>query len=439
MHKLLQLQLKKCFGKECEAIFDSPQFQHFLSLIDESYQDSDDHSAILHRFLEVNSKELTEAIKEVKKGHELLHSVTESIQDLIFYKNLEFRYIGLNQSCANFFGKTVAEFIGKDDFELYPMEYALGFRQRDALIFETVESSANEEWVKNFKGEDVLLLTTKHPLFNSKGELFGLVGIARDITKEYRLEQEIKEQQAILTQQARLAAMGEMIGNIAHQWRQPINALGLIIQDIDEAYRYGELNQSYIESTSSKAMEQIRYMSNTIDDFRNFFNPDKDKKTFSLTKSIENAKNILRQGMYNSSIECKISIPEDLFIYGYRNEFSQVIFNLISNAKDALIANQPKTPQIKIFVKSSKNRAEIAVSDNGGGIPPDILPSIFDPYFTTKEEGKGTGIGLYMAKKIIEEHMDGLLRVHNTKDGACFTIILPIETKKERLILKDPL
>ena len=429
MHKLLEIQLKKCFGKEWGNSSTDPQFQKFLNLINESYQDFDDHSAILHRFLEVNSKELTEAIKEIKKGHDLLHSVTESIHDLIFYKDLNFKYIGCNQSCAKFFDKSEAEFLGKDDFELFPMEYALGFRQRDTLIFSKVESTTNEEWVKNSKGDDVLLLTTKHPLFNSRGELMGLVGIARDITKEYWLEQEIKEQQAILTQQSRLAALGEMIGNIAHQWRQPINSLGLIIQDLNEAYRFGELNQSYIETVSSKAMEQIHYMSNTIDDFRNFFNPDKDKKMFSLNKSIENTKNILKQGIRNSSIECEISIPKDIFIYGYKNEFSQVIFNLLSNARDAIMSNKPKIPKIKIHVKNKKNSAEISVSDNGGGIPPDILPSIFDPYFTTKPEGKGTGIGLYMAKKIIENHMDGLLLVHNTKDGVCFTIVLPIEKK----------
>ncbi|WP_310439690.1 ATP-binding protein [Sulfuricurvum sp.] len=429
MHKLLEIQLKKCFGKEWGNSSTDPQFQKFLNLINESYQDFDDHSAILHRFLEVNSKELTEAIKEIKKGHDLLHSVTESIHDLIFYKDLNFKYIGCNQSCAKFFDKSEAEFLGKDDFELFPMEYALGFRQRDTLIFSKVESTTNEEWVKNSKGDDVLLLTTKHPLFNSRGELMGLVGIARDITKEYWLEQEIKEQQAILTQQSRLAALGEMIGNIAHQWRQPINSLGLIIQDLNEAYRFGELNQSYIETVSSKAMEQIHYMSNTIDDFRNFFNPDKDKKMFSLNKSIENTKNILKQGIRNSSIECEILIPKDIFIYGYKNEFSQVIFNLLSNARDAIMSNKPKIPKIKIHVKNKKNSAEISVSDNGGGIPPDILPSIFDPYFTTKPEGKGTGIGLYMAKKIIENHMDGLLLVHNTKDGVCFTIVLPIEKK----------
>lgn len=429
MHKLLEIQLKKCFGKEWENSSNSLQFQQFLNLINESYQDFDDHSAILHRFLEVNSKELTEAIKEIKKGHDLLHSVTESIQDLIFYKDLNFEYIGCNQSFANFFGKSEAEFLGKNDFELYPMEYALGFRQRDTLIFDRIESIINEEWVKNFKGDDVLLLTAKHPLFNSGGELMGLVGIARDITKEYWLEQEIREQQAILTQQSRLAALGEMIGNIAHQWRQPINSLGLIVQDLKEAYRFGELNQSYVETISAKAMEQIHYMSNTIDDFRNFFNPDKDKKMFSLNKSIENTKNILKQGIRNNSIECEISIPKDIFIYGYKNEFSQVIFNLLSNARDAVMSNKPKTPKIKIQVKNKKNSAEISVSDNGGGIPPDILPSIFDPYFTTKSEGKGTGIGLYMAKKIIENHMDGSLLVHNTKDGVCFTIVLPIEKK----------
>lgn len=429
MHKLLQIQLKKCFGKEWENIARSSELNTFLEFVDQSYRDYDEENTILHRSLEMNSKELTEAIQDLKQSHETLHSVTESIQDLIFYKDLSYTYIGCNQTCARFFGKEVSDFIGKNDFDIFPPEYAIGFREKDTLMFEKMESSTNEEWVKNFKGEDTLLLTTKTPLFNSKSELIGLVGIARDITKEYRLEHEIKEQQAILAQQTRLAAMGEMIGNIAHQWRQPINALGLIIQDLGGAYRFGELNQDYIDSISTKAMDQIQYMSNTIDDFRNFFNPDKDKKRFSLNESIENAKKIIRQGIHNSAIECTVSISRDIFIHGYKNEFSQVMFNLISNAKDALLENQPSYPWIRITVTSKENKAVITVSDNAGGIDPDILPRIFDPYFTTKEEGKGTGIGLYMAKKIIENHMGGTLQVKNTKDGVAFSIVLQEDIK----------
>lgn len=429
MHKLLQIQLKKCFGKEWENIARSSELNTFLEFVDQSYRDYDEENTILHRSLDMNSKELTEAIQDLKQSHETLHSVTESIQDLIFYKDLSYTYIGCNQTCARFFGKEVSDFIGKNDFDIFPPEYAIGFREKDTLMFEKMESSTNEEWVKNFKGEDTLLLTTKTPLFNSKSELIGLVGIARDITKEYRLEHEIKEQQAILAQQTRLAAMGEMIGNIAHQWRQPINALGLIIQDLGGAYRFGELNQDYIDSISTKAMDQIQYMSNTIDDFRNFFNPDKDKKRFSLNESIENAKKIIRQGIHNSAIECTVSISRDIFIHGYKNEFSQVMFNLISNAKDALLENQPSYPWIRITVTSKENKAVITVSDNAGGIDPDILPRIFDPYFTTKEEGKGTGIGLYMAKKIIENHMGGTLQVKNTKDGVAFSIVLQEDIK----------
>jgi PAS domain S-box-containing protein len=425
MHKLLQIQLKKCFGKEWENIARSSELNTFLEFVDQSYHDYDEENTILHRSLEMNSKELTEAIQDLKQSHETLHSVTESIQDLIFYKDLNYTYIGCNQTCARFFGKKVSDFIGKNDFDIFPPEYAIGFREKDTLMFEKMESSTNEEWVKNFNGEYTLLLTTKTPLFNSKSELIGLVGIARDITKEYRLEHEIKEQQAILAQQTRLAAMGEMIGNIAHQWRQPINALGLIIQDLEGAYRFGELNQDYIDSISTKAMDQIQYMSNTIDDFRNFFNPDKDKKRFSLNESIENAKKIIRQGIHNSTIECTVSISRDIFIHGYKNEFSQVIFNLISNAKDALLENQPLRPWIRITVTSKEDKAVITVSDNAGGIDPDILPRIFYPYFTTKEEGKGSGIGLYMAKKIIEDHMGGTLQAKNTKDGVKFSIVLP--------------
>jgi PAS domain S-box-containing protein len=432
MHKLLSLQLKKCFGKEWETLPRSPEFEKLIALVDESYTQHDEDYRMLERTLDVSSAELTDAIQEIKKGHELLHSVTESIHDMIFYKDLDFKYIGLNHSCSRFFGKNPEDFIGKDDFDLFPAEHAIGFRQRDTLIFETLTASTDEEWVKNARGEDVLFLTTKHPLINTAGEFIGLVGISRDITHEYRLEKEIKEQQALLTQQSRLAAMGEMIGNIAHQWRQPINALGLMIQDIEEAYRFGELDKEYIGSTTSKAMDQIRYMSSTIDDFRNFFNPDKDKRYFSLYKSIHSAKNILTHGVMDSSIQCTIAIPEEIIVYGYKTEFAQVIFNLISNARDALMSSQPLSAWIKINARTTSDTVEISVRDNGGGIPPDILDRIFDPYFTTKEEGKGSGIGLYMAKKIIERHMEGTLKARNTKDGVCFTILLPLPAPPER-------
>ncbi|MCL4432804.1 MAG: PAS domain-containing sensor histidine kinase [Epsilonproteobacteria bacterium] len=425
MHKVLEIQLKKSFGPQWQSAVESPEMNKLLVLIDQSYAQYDKDYQLLEHILEVNSTELTQANKNILKKHELLHSVTESIDDLIFYKDLNFRYIGCNSSFANFFGFSVETIMGKDDFELYESQYASLFREMDRMMFKEMKTRTNHEWVKNINGEDVYLLTTKAPLVNSNGELFGLVGIARDITKEFYLEEEVKSQQAMLIQQNRLAALGEMIGNIAHQWRQPLNVLGLIVQDIQEAYHFDEVNVDYIDNTSSKAMEQINYMSQTIDDFRNFFSPNKDKKLFSISQSISDAIEMLLPDMNKYEIMCQTTVDEKLTVYGLKNEFTQVLLNLIKNAQDALLENDAKDRRIHITAKNDDNKVEISIADNAGGIPETIIDRIFEPYYTTKEEGKGTGVGLYMSKMIIEQNMGGRLEVSNHAQGACFSIRFP--------------
>lgn len=432
MHKVLEIQLKKSFGPQWHTAVHSPEMNKLLALVDQSYIQYDKDYQLLEHILEVNSTELTVANKSILNKHELLHSVTESINDLIFYKDLNFEYIGCNSSFANFFGFSLDDIIGKNDFELYDLQYAQLFREMDELMLKGLKTRTNNEWVKNVKGEDVFLLTTKAPLINSKGELFGLVGIARDITKEYYLEEEVKSQQAMLVQQSRLAALGEMIGNIAHQWRQPLNTVGLIVQDAQEAYSFGEVNEQYMINMSSKAMEQINYMSQTIDDFRNFFIPDKEKKFFSLNQCISDTIDMFTPEMKKYGIKCETIVDENLNIYGFKNELSQVLLNLLRNAQDALLENDSKNPLIVITVKSNNNIIELSIADNAGGVPEAIIDRIFEPYYTNKEEGKGTGIGLYMSKIIIEDHMDGQLNVQNSNEGAIFTILLNVASDRKK-------
>ncbi len=425
MHKLLSLQLKKCFGKEWEQRAFPAEVQKLIDLVDQSYTQYDEDYRMLERTLDVNSAELTSILEEAQKQHEILRSVTESMDEMIFYKDLDFRYIGCNRRCAGFFGKTPADFIGRDDFELYPEEYATHFREMDRLMLAEMAPRTNTEWVKNAGGEDVLLLTTKAPLKNARGQVFGLVGIARDITREHRMEQEIVSQQALLIQQSRLAAMGEMIGNIAHQWRQPLNTLGLIVQDIEEACLHGEIDFDYIRKSRRNGMEQIRFMSRTIDDFRNFFTPNREKRWFSLFRSVQDTLQILERGIADQRIALRVGVDEAIRMYGYRNEFTQVLFNLLKNALDAF-EEMPRRKDgwIEIVAEMREGEIEIRVSDNAGGIAEAIREKIFDPYFTTKEEGKGTGIGLYMSRMIVET-MEGSLRAEPNAAGSTFVITLP--------------
>ena len=227
------------------------------------------------------------------------------------------------------------------------------------------------------------------------------------------------KQQEILQQQNKLATMGEMIGAIAHQWRQPLNELGLSIQNLKYDYKSSLIDEKFIEDFIEYNKKTILFMSRTIDDFRNFFRVEKSKEDFEVKDTIESVIMMLSAQLKNNGI--MIEIIGDEFKYnGLKREFQQVILNIINNAKDALIANKIENPLIKIELHYNK----IIISDNGGGIPQNIIDRVFEPYFTTKEQGMGTGMGLYMSKMIIEDNMNGKLSVINHNNMTMFIIDL---------------
>jgi len=241
----------------------------------------------------------------------------------------------------------------------------------------------------------------------------------------------LNEQNKQMIEQARLASLGEMMNNIAHQWRQPLTALGLVIQKMKLAYESGMLDGKSMSGSVEKSMRLIDGMSKTIDDFRNFFKPDKKKTEFSLKKAVEDSIAMTESILTHHKIKIVTELDEKAVVLGYPNEFSQVLLNIINNARDAMIENRTEEPKIKITVYCENRECVVAVSDNGGGISDVAINKIFEPYFTTKEEGKGTGIGLHMSMMIIKEHMRGSLEVKNVQEsltgekGAQFIIRLP--------------
>ena len=237
-----------------------------------------------------------------------------------------------------------------------------------------------------------------------------------------------REKDEMMLRQSRHAAMGEMIGNIAHQWRQPLNTIGLMIYDLADAFRYGELTESYMKKSETEIKAVLAHMSQTIDDFRNFFKPNKEKQVFNLASVVKTSVSFVDATLRNNGILLIQEIDEELDLYGYSNEFAQVMLNMVSNARDVMIERKVKKPVIRISGQRKQDKALVSVIDNGGGIPPQIIHKIFDPYFTTKEQGKGTGVGLYMSRNIIERNMGGELRAENIKCGAKFSIILPLCT-----------
>lgn len=243
---------------------------------------------------------------------------------------------------------------------------------------------------------------------------------------DLRIKKEVAQrqrQEALLIQQSRLAAMGEMIGAIAHQWRQPLNALSLVLQNFQLRYQMGNLDDDFMRHSMEKADRLVHKMSSTIDDFRNFFKPNKHIELFDLKLSINATAELLEAQLKNNNIKLVILCEEGLKIRGFQGEFSQVILNLINNAKDILIERKIGQPVITIEATADPDGVlTVCVRDNGGGIPEDIIDKIYDPYFTTKEEGKGTGIGLYMSKIIVENNMYGKLFAFNDHAGANFVI-----------------
>ena len=230
-------------------------------------------------------------------------------------------------------------------------------------------------------------------------------------------ESRLLKKDKILQEQAKLAAMGEMIGSIAHQWRQPLNALSLNIQSLDDDYEDGLVDEKFINNFITTNKNTINFMSNTIDDFRNFFRIDKEKKLFNVKESINSVLNIQQSQFKDYKISLNIQ-GETFHINGYESEFKQVILNIINNAKEALIENNKEIRVIDIKLTNNS----VCIKDNAGGIPKNIINRVFEPYFTTKEQGKGTGIGLYMSKMIIEDNISGKLTVKNDSDGAIFKI-----------------
>jgi len=222
-----------------------------------------------------------------------------------------------------------------------------------------------------------------------------------------------------------MASMGEMLNNIAHQWRQPLNNIGLIIQALECNYELGLLTEGEMKAQVAQAMETLQFMSRTIDDFRCFLRAEKDKENFVVNDVVKSTIDFIRATFEHNDIVVRFDANEPVVAVGYANQYSQVILNVLNNARDVLVERKVTAPLITITASNDRNQALVTVHDNGGGIDEAILPKIFDPFFTSKEQGKGTGIGLYMSKVIIEQNMSGSVSARNIHGGASFSILLP--------------
>ncbi|MBF0343906.1 MAG: PAS domain S-box protein [Nitrospirae bacterium] len=264
----------------------------------------------------------------------------------------------------------------------------------------------------------------------------------RDITDRKTIERELNElnynlqkrvaeevqknrlKDQLMYEQSRHIAIGELLVNIAHQWRQPLCAIGVIIQDLKDAYNCKELDDKYLENSIDTTFKELDYLSKTLDDFKNFYGRDGEKAYFNLSDTVHNTLSLMMGYLKSRNISIAYDMDDSIMIYGHTREFSQVILNLVSNIKDVFENRKIDNGLIKIAssIDPASGNVILTIMDNGGGIPDDILGKIFDPYFTTKSKRRGTGLGLYISKVMVEKNMNGSIIVRNTDDGCEFKI-----------------
>jgi len=403
----------------------------------------------------------------LRNTEEIFRLFMEYCPIYIFFKDENLRAVRLSRNFEKMLGKPLDSLLGKNMTELFPAELAESMMEDDRRILrEGKPVHIEEELAGRFYS------TVKFPIVLEGGTKY-IAGFTMDITekrlaeeaileKNSELEFEVAERQQaqrelsekhrqldelnhhlaqrissavaeirakdeLLILQSRQSAMGEMIGNIAHQWRQPLNNIALIVQVLQRICTCGEVSREEVRGQFETVMKIIMYMSKTVDDFRSYFAPDKAKVRFSLSSSIEKALELVTSAFKNFGISIEFESAKADTVRGYPNEFAQVMLVILGNARDQLIENAVATPRISIRTFRENGSIVVTVRDNGGGIPADVLTKIFEPYFTTKEQGKGTGIGLYMSKMIIEKHMDGRLTAMNLEDGAEFRIEFAVD------------
>ena len=359
---------------------------------------------------------------KIKHAQEIMNFLPEPIIEIYFHKDKDMIH-WVNSQAKNSFGEDII----------------------DKKITEIIK---NKDWkyIKSSLSKDKVLKDFRIKIENQTFEISGTSSksmensyiklLFKDVTNyetqkenlEKLVEEEIKKRtdsQYLLMQQSKLATMGEMIGHIAHQWRQPLAQLGGIFMNLESAYDFKELNQKYLNNKINHGNDLLKYMSNTIEDFRNFFVPEKDKEVFNVNDFVKNAINIISASLTYNHIKINIEQKnKELQVKGYPSEFSQVILNLLVNSQDALLSTKTKNPRILIKIEEIKNKIHIEIEDNAGGIKEELISKVFDIYFTTKPKDKGTGLGLYMAKLIIDTKFNGKISVKNSKKGASFLIIL---------------
>ena len=361
--------------------------------------------------LEIAKKSLSEKNEELRL---ILDTTMEAI--IIFKDN---SVVDCNKIAIELFNKQMKyELINKSFDDLINNKNSDIFNEKEPF-----ETNLTREDGSEFSA----IINIKNTSLNN--QIFQIVTIANI--------EDLKRKENLMAEQSKLAAMGEMLGNIAHQWRQPLNIISMSSSNLKLKNDIGELCSSTLSESLSLILRTTNHLSDTIDTFNDFLKTDKEKSFFNVNENIKNSISLVDSFFKNFNIDIILELEEGIFINSVANEFSQAFINILNNAKDAIVLNlkDDENGLIKIKTKKIDNFIEISILDNAKGIEKDILNKIFEPYFTTKHKYQGTGLGLYMTRKIINSSMGGEITVQNRKfvhnqkkyEGAEFKIKIPIK------------
>ena len=397
-----------------------------------------------NRHLTAEIEQRYDAEKRLRESEHKYRELVENANSAIITIDVHAAITFFNKYAEQFFGFSQEKIIGRN--VVGTIVPAIESSGRDLAVL-VREICADPERFKDIEyenitkdGRRVWVQWMNKAVLDPAGNLAGILSIGNDVTERRKLLEQLEHlnrklaeraweeitknrtREQLLQLQSRQAAMGEMIDNIAHQWRQPLNNLGLVLQGMEKKFANGSLSRERMQEQARTGMSLIRYMSQTINDFTNFFRHDKEMVIFRIKDVITTALSFMETSLKRNSITVVVDVADDVTVKGYRNEYTQVLVNILNNARDVFVERAIETPVITLHAFRENGWSSLTIADNGGGISSELIDKIFTPYFTTKEHNQGTGIGLYMSKTIIENNVNGKLTVRNTRDGAEFRL-----------------
>ena len=361
-------------------------------------------------------KELKDKIEltmdEMSNQKKFLNTLLNSNPTSIFYKDKNGKYLGCNKAWEKLTGIKSEVVIGKTVFDIAPKDIAIIYHKQDEKVFNLEENPQvyQSEVYNKSLDKKYNVIFYKSAYFDINNNVSGLIGVVIDITDITRLEEEKKEKDKLLYHKSKMEAMGEMIENIAHQWRQPLSTMTTSASGIKLQKDYDILTDDNLSEFIDIIVDTSKHLSSTIEDFRNFFKQTKEIKEFEINKTLEKSLNLLSPKFNNRDIQI-IKDIEEIKITSLQNELIHVVLNILNNAIDAFDVGEFNKKYIFINAYIKNNSLNIEIKDNAKGIKDEIIDRIFEPYFTTKHQSQGTGIGLYMSQEIVNKHLNGSIDV----------------------------